>query len=288
MTRTKLSLASFLVALTGGCSLAVPLDDYTGGDRPRRDSGDLAETTGDVALLDTSDASLDSGIASTDSGTPDTFVFDTAALDTGTPDTSTPDTGTSDTGTPDTGTPDTGTPDSSTLDTGVTGSDSATGCSFAGTLVTYDLSSKAGTEVSAAATSTGGSVTAGDLSRSSTLSPVSGSGSLNSSGWPSALDKSVFYTFKVTPPAGCRVRLTSLGITVKSSGTGPTAAAITSSIDAFAGTSVFGANTTATVTLSGTGGPGASVEIRVHGYGATSTSGTMRINGVLTLTGALE
>ena len=66
-------------------------------------------------------------------------------------------------------------------DTGTTGTCAGHGAT--GTLVTYDLSSQSGTEASVPATTSVTGVTGGALSRASTLTAVSGSGSINSSNW---------------------------------------------------------------------------------------------------------
>lgn len=174
-------------------------------------------------------------------------------------------------------------PDSSSPDTGPTGP-----CSFTGAIATFALTSEAGDEASVAATSSATGVTVGALTRASGLTATSGTGSINSSGWPTTAtaDASKYYTFTVTPPTGCTLTLTSLALDVKASTTGPASGDVATSADDFGThtTSVAGTSDT-NVTLSGVSGTSA-IEVRVYGYGGTSTSGTFRILSTLTLSGS--
>lgn len=181
-----------------------------------------------------------------------------------------------------------GAPDAAS-DTGVdTGTDVGGGCAFTGTLAAYDLSTLAGTETSAPAATSAPKVTAGDLARTASLTPVVGAGSLNSSGWLAAFDKDTAYTVTLGAPAGCRVVLESVDLTTKSSGTGPTSVGITTSVDSFVSTTPVAANSTVTATVAAKSGPGGSLEIRIHGWGGPAVTGTMRIGATLTVKGRLE
>ncbi|HEY1694885.1 MAG TPA: hypothetical protein VGG39_22095 [Polyangiaceae bacterium] len=170
------------------------------------------------------------------------------------------------------------------------GSSTCPGHGTTGVLVTFDLSSQSGSEASAPATKVATSVTSGALTRASGLDAVSGSGSINASGWPTAgsADATKYYTFTVTPASGCTVTLGSLALDVSASATGPKNGDVATSADAFAGhTTSFAGTATPTVTLSGVGGTGA-VEVRVYGYGAGGSAGTFRIENTVTVSGTIE
>lgn len=163
------------------------------------------------------------------------------------------------------------------------------GCAFTGALATWDLSAQPGNEAQAAATSTVTGVTAGPLSRASGLTAVSGTGSINASGWPTAaqLDATKYFTLSITPPSGCTMALTSMTVAASKSSTGPASGAVATSTDSFAQTTAMSTSSQSTVTLSVTGATGA-IELRVYGYGATGTTGTFRIQNTLTVSGSLQ
>ena len=187
---------------------------------------------------------------------------------------------------PDTGAPnDSGATDARPADSGST----CPGHGITGAIVTFDLSGQPGDEASAAATSSAAGVTGGSITRSTGLTPITGSSAINSSGWSegSSADKSLYYAFTLTPAAGCTVTLTSLSIDVKASATGPSHADVGTSADgyttlstAFAGTSVDTVPLSATAT--------APITVHVFGYGATSTQGTLRIENTMTVSGTIE
>ena len=159
-----------------------------------------------------------------------------------------------------------------------------------GTLVTFDLSAQSGSEASAAPSTMVAGISAGSLARSSAVTATSGAGSINSSGWGTGAtaDPTRYYTFTVTPAAGCSVSLTSLALDVKASATGPTTGDVATSADSFATHSAsFAGTSTPTVTLSVTSATGA-IEIRVYGYGASSSGGTFRIQNTVTLSGSIQ
>jgi hypothetical protein len=160
---------------------------------------------------------------------------------------------------------------------------------FSGALVTFDLSAQTGSEASAAPTSSAAGVTGGVLSRASGLTAVSGAGSINASGWPTAssADQALYYAFSVTPAAGCTVALTSLALDLKASSSGPANASVGTSADAYASLSTpVAGNSTGTVTLSASAA--APITVHVFGYGATSTGGTLRIQNTMTLSGTIN
>jgi hypothetical protein len=170
--------------------------------------------------------------------------------------------------------------------------DSSSTCAnhgFSGALVTFDLSALAGNEASAAATSSAAGVTGGALSRAAGLTATSGAGSINSSGWSTATtpDMTLYYTFTVTPAAGCTVGLTSLALDVQASSTGPKHVEVGTSADGYATLSTPVAGTSSgSVPLSANAA--AAVTVHVFGYGASSTAGTLRIQNTMTLSGTLE
>ncbi|HEY4180936.1 MAG TPA: hypothetical protein VGM90_29035 [Kofleriaceae bacterium] len=158
---------------------------------------------------------------------------------------------------------------------------------FSGVLATWTLTGQTGSQIStAAATSTSG-VTAGAVQRGGALSPASGTNSINSSGWSTgALDKTKFYTVMLTAPSGCSISTTSLMLDATASGTGPTSMPIGTSADAFAATAQ-GSTTSAGMVSVVANGSG-TLEIRFYGLGASATTGTMRIQNTLSVTGTLQ
>jgi len=190
---------------------------------------------------------------------------------------------------------DTGSVMDSSSDVGVhdAPSETTTGCpghGTTGTLVTFDLSAQTGSEASAPASNMAAGISAGSLTRAPALAAVSGAGSINSSGWGtgSTADPTRYYTFTVTPAAGCSVSLTSLALNVQASATGPTKGDVATSADAFATHSTsFAGTSTPTATLSVTSATGA-IEIRVYGYGASGSGGTFRIQNTVTLSGSIQ
>lgn len=246
-----------------------------------------ADTTDDSGVGDDGgrvDADIDAGAhdgrsdsPSADSapGSDGSTQTDSSQADSSTQDSSMPDSGSADTAPPDTGPPSDG------------------GCAqhgFVGALATYNLSAQTGSEVSAPATATAAGVTAGVLTRASGLTPVSGAGSINSSNWSLATnaDPTKYYTFTVTPPAGCTLALTTLALDVSKSGTGPASGSVATSVDAFAThTMAFAGTSTGNVSFSTVSGSSA-IEVRVYGYAATATGGTWRIQNTMTLNGTIN
>jgi hypothetical protein len=138
--------------------------------------------------------------------------------------------------------------------------------------------------VVAASTATG--VTASELTRAAGLTATAGAGSINSSNWPTgALDATKYYAFTVTPPSGCSVKLSGLAIDIKSSASGPASGALATSADAFVATTTVGTSAPSTPTMTTTSST--TLEIHVYGSAATSTSGTMRIQNTLTVSGSI-
>jgi hypothetical protein len=233
-------------------------------------------------------ADLDSGITITD---------DDAAADAGTDvgpggydssllqDGSSTDSASADEGFPPPGdaSPDATPPDASSPDTSSGGP-----CSFTGTIATFTLTGQTGDEASVAGTTSATGVTVGALTRSSALTAVSGTGSINSSGWALTANAGAtkYYTFTVTPPTGCALTLTTMALDVKASATGPELGDVATSTDTFAThTASFAATSTTNVTFSSVSGT-APIEVRIYGYEGLSASGTYRILTTLTVSGS--
>jgi hypothetical protein len=161
-------------------------------------------------------------------------------------------------------------------------------CAFTGALATYTFAGEAGNQAQTAATSKASGITAGPIKRAATLTATSGAASINASNWPTTaqVDPTKFYTLTLTPPAGCMMSLTSIAIDVKSSGTGPATGALATSSDNFATFKPVSTGTPSTPAVAMT--TTSALEVRVYGYSASSTSGTMRVQGTLTINGSMQ
>jgi hypothetical protein len=153
-------------------------------------------------------------------------------------------------------------------------------------LATWTLTGQTGSQTSTAGVAGSSGVTAGAISRGGSLTPASGTNSINSSGWSTgALDKTKYYTVTLTAPSGCSISTSSLAIDLTASGTGPASAAIGTNADSFASTAtapLAAGDVPLTADASGM------LEIRVYGTGATATTGTMRIQNTFSVTGAVH
>jgi len=159
---------------------------------------------------------------------------------------------------------------------------------FSGVLATWTLTGQPGSQTSTPSTSSAPGVSAGALTRAPGLTAAAGTNSINSTNWPAAqLDPTKFYTMMITPPAGCSISTSSLAIDVSSSGTGPTSAAVATSADSFAHTTTVSTTAASMPALTVTAATGV-LELRVYGFSASATTGTMRIQNTLSITGALQ
>jgi hypothetical protein len=257
------SLASCAVGVDSGSDVPV-----TGDAGPRTDAAPLDGAATDAAASPENGG--DTG-ASVDSGVAEAGMAETGSADTGT---------TAEAGPPADAAPEVGVSDSGCAGHGTTG-----------VLVTFDLSSQSGSEATATATSSVTGIASGAaVARAAGLTAVSGSGSINASGWPSGstANASDYFTLTVTPAAGCSVTLTTASLDVKASSTGPSTADVATSMDAFGThTASFAGTATPKVTLTGVTSTGA-IELRVYGYGASGTTGTFRIENTLTLSGSID
>jgi hypothetical protein len=166
--------------------------------------------------------------------------------------------------------------------------DSSGACAFSGALATWSLTGQTGSQASTASATNAQGVTAGALTRGGALTPAAGTNSINSSGWSTGgLDKTKYYTLALTPPNGCGIGVMSLALDWSASGTGPTSAAIGTSADGFTATTPATTMGSSTVSISANA-PSGMLEIRVYGLGASATTGTMRIQNTLSVTGALQ
>jgi hypothetical protein len=158
-----------------------------------------------------------------------------------------------------------------------------------GALVTINLSTQLGNEASVPVTSQATGVTGGALSRATTLTPVAGNGSINSSGWATTnvADPNRYYTFTVTPDPGCTLSLSTLAVSTQASPTGPVLGDVATSVDGFAAhTGVLAGTGTNSVSL--TASAGAGIEIRIYGFQASASTGTYRLDKTLTLSGSIQ
>jgi hypothetical protein len=160
---------------------------------------------------------------------------------------------------------------------------------YSGVLATWVLTSATGNQASTAASGLQGGVTAGALTRSSGLTAVSGAGSINSSNWATSAqpDTTKYYTFSITPPAGCTLTLSAASVDAKASSTGPASAALGTSNDAYGATQAVSTSAATAVSLH-VNAVTTAVELRVYGYAASATTGTFRIQNTLSLTGAIQ
>lgn len=161
-------------------------------------------------------------------------------------------------------------------------------CDFTGILATYDATSLTGSSAQLTSSSTAAGVTASPMVRTG-VTAVAASGAFNATGWPKGgVDLTKHFTFTITPKAGCALDLTTVGIDVKSSSSGPVSASVATDVNAYASPKSFSATTGgghADVAISASAVADAPIEVHVYGYGANQTSGTMRIDGAVTVRG---
>jgi hypothetical protein len=176
---------------------------------------------------------------------------------------------------------------------GGSGSGSGSGtttCSmrFTGVLASWVMTGQTGSEVSVGAMTNAPGITASALSRAAPLTAASGTGSINSTGWPSTavLDATKYYSVALTPPSGCKLAVMSLATDVLSSATGPMNASVATSSDNFVASAIVPTTVTGTPALvvASTG----MLEFRIFGFNASATTGTMRVQNTLAITGALQ
>ena len=170
-----------------------------------------------------------------------------------------------------------------------TSDSNAGGCAqaFTGVLATWDFSGESGSQTFTAVKTTAPGVTAGSAMRSSGLTAVSGLNSINASNWAtaSARDSAKYFALSVIAPAGCQLTVTSVAIDARASSSGPTMAQLSTSADTYAQTATVSTAVSSTPVLSATGG---TVELRIYGYAASASTGTMRLQNTLAISGSVE
>lgn len=164
------------------------------------------------------------------------------------------------------------------------------GCTaFTGVLASFDFTGEPGDQSSTSPSTTASGIGAGNVTRSSSVTGVTGLDSMNSSGWGTggSADSSKYYTFTITPDSKCTLDITSVSVDSKSSTSGPAKGAVATSDDSFGSKTQFTPGGSGSVSVSVTGASGA-IEIRVYGYSAGSASGTFRVQNTLSVTGSLH
>lgn len=166
---------------------------------------------------------------------------------------------------------------------------SVTCAPFTGVLATYSFTGATGSQAQTAASSTATGVVADPITRSPGLTAVSGATSINASNWPIAaqLDATKYYTLTITPPAGCKLSMTTASIDARASSTGPGMASLATSADGFAAAAALSTAAPSAPSVAVTNASGA-VEIRIYGYAATATGGTLRLQNTVTISGSLQ
>jgi predicted extracellular nuclease len=165
-----------------------------------------------------------------------------------------------------------------------------------GQLAAWELSTSPGNQASNNATTTGTNIGTSILSRGAGITAGTAAGCITSSGWfntaaastlAQAITNNEYYEFTLPVNSGFQANITSIGLVLRSSGTGPNTATLRSSIDGFSsdlGTvSIITSSVLNTISVNLMNVTGITT-FRLYGYGsaATSTSapgtgGTMRI-----------
>jgi len=160
---------------------------------------------------------------------------------------------------------------------------------FTGALATWDFTGDAGSQLASSVDAMAPGVVASSVTRASGVTAVAGVNSLNSSSWPTAssLDSTKYVTFSVTPPAGCTLSITTVAVDAKASGSGPTAARIATSVDAYAQLAPISTAAASVGTLNVSAAP-AAVELRIYGFSASSAAGTLRLQASLVVNGSVQ
>ena len=163
-------------------------------------------------------------------------------------------------------------------------------CAFTGELVSFDLSKLSGVPATAAASAKASGVVATALTRVG-VTAASSAGGFNASGWPTgALDPNKHFAFSISPPPGCKLTGTTLALDLKGSATGPTMASVGTSVDGYAHLETVAftaAGGAASVSLAAVSGVSGAVEVHVFGFAAEATTGTLRVENTLSVTGVL-
>jgi hypothetical protein len=161
---------------------------------------------------------------------------------------------------------------------------------FSGTLASWTFTTEAGSQTMTPVYTKAAGITAGAVMRSAGLTAVSGTGSINSSNWPTSAQRDVtkYYTLNIAPPAGCTMTITAANVDALASGTGPVMAVVSTSADSYAQTAAASTTTASVVPVTGVANQSGMIELRVYGYAAGATGGTLRLKTTLSLTGSLQ
>jgi hypothetical protein len=160
---------------------------------------------------------------------------------------------------------------------------------FTGELGKWVFTGASGSQPSTASTTNAPGVVAGRITRSPAVMPTAGADSINATNWPTSgqLDPASYFTLSLSAPAGCAISVTAMSIDVLSSGTGPASASIASSADNFAATTSIGTASPSSPTLTASSASG-TLELRIFGFAAAATTGTMRVQNTMSITGAVS
>ncbi|WBO85054.1 T9SS type A sorting domain-containing protein [Hymenobacter yonginensis] len=158
-------------------------------------------------------------------------------------------------------------------------------------LATYSFNNAAGDEATLPADTQPSNASFSPMSRGAGLTPSPGAGSFSATGWSvAALDATDYFAFTVQPASGFQVRLDSLVLDERRSGTGIRDWSVRSSVDNFA-TDLITVNvpddsntrTNKKIVL-----PAAfaartgAVEFRIYGYNSEAIAGSWRVDNVRT------
>ena len=159
-----------------------------------------------------------------------------------------------------------------------------------GTLATWVFTGQPGDQAATPVMTTAPGVVATDVTRAPALTAIAAMNSINASNWPmpAQVDATAYFTFAITPPAGCVLDIASVSINALASGTGPTAAVIAASPDNFAHTAPVSTTAPSTPAITTVTAVTAKAELRVYGYSASSAAGTLRLQTTLSIVGTIR
>jgi hypothetical protein len=159
----------------------------------------------------------------------------------------------------------------------------------AGQIALWDLTGATGDQASSPASMTLPGVTSQPLTRSPSLMATVGTNSINSSNWPTGgtADSASYYTLALAAPSGCALQVTGIMLDVKSSSSGPASGSLATSEDGFSQQVPVSTSVPGNVSISVTAASGM-LELRVSGFAAGASTGTMRIENQLVITGTVE
>lgn len=165
------------------------------------------------------------------------------------------------------------------------------GTSAQAQLATYSFNNAAGDEATLPADAQPINASFSPMSRGAGVTPSAGAGSISATGWSlAALDATDYFAFTVQPASGFQVRLDSLVLDERRSGTGIRDWSVRSSVDNFATDLITvnvpddtntRVNKKVTLPASFAARTGA-VEFRIYGYNSEAVAGSWRVDNVRT------